>query len=119
MNYDETTSVQCTISGGDLPISFTWLLNGAEVDSFLDVSIEKRGKRISSLMIESLTAKHSGNYTCRAKNVAGVAEHTSNLIVNGSSSQHTYSLNCCFSSVLWLFLYFALIRLTCAFPCLC
>lgn len=83
MNYDETISVTCTVSGGDLPIFFEWTLNGEEIDSNSDILIEKRGKRISSLMIESLKAKHAGNYTCRAKNVAGIVEHSSRLIVNG------------------------------------
>lgn len=87
MNYDETISVTCTVSGGDLPISFEWTLNGEPIDSYFEISIEKRGKRISSLMIESLKAKHAGNYTCRAKNIAGVVEYTSRLVVNGLSNK--------------------------------
>lgn len=84
MNYDETISVACTVSGGDLPINFDWTLNGEPIDSHLEISIEKRGKRISSLMIDSLKAKHAGNYTCKVRNAAGIVEHSSKLIVNGS-----------------------------------
>lgn len=83
MNYDETVSVTCTVSGGDSPINFMWKFNRAPIEPYLEVLTEKRGKRINVLMIESLKAKHAGNYTCVAANAAGVAEHASELIVNG------------------------------------
>lgn len=83
MNYDETVSVTCTVSGGDLPINFIWLLNRVPLEPYLEVLTEKRGKRINVLMIESLKAKHAGNYTCLASNEAGSVEYTSELIVNG------------------------------------
>lgn len=83
MNYDETVSVTCTVSGGDLPIKFMWKLNRAPIEPYLEILTEKRGKRINVLMIESLKAKHAGNYTCVAENAAGVVEHSSALIVNG------------------------------------
>lgn len=89
MNTEETVSVTCTVSGGDLPINFMWLLNRMPIERDLEVLTEKRGKRINVLMIDSLQAKHAGNYTCRAENFAASAEHTSELIVNGSSThQH-------------------------------
>lgn len=83
MNYDETVSVTCTSNVGDLPINFIWLLNGVPIRSYQDILIEKKGNRISVLMIESLKATHMGNYTCMAENSAGTAEYTSPLIVNG------------------------------------
>lgn len=83
MNYDETVSVTCTVSGGDLPIIFTWKFNGAPIESYLEILTEKRGKRINVLMIESLKAKHAGNYTCMAANAASAVEHTAELNVNG------------------------------------
>lgn len=83
MNYDETVSVTCTVSGGDLPMSSIWKFNGAPIEPYLGVLTEKRGKRINVLMIESLKARHAGTYTCMAENAAGVVEHASKLIVNG------------------------------------
>lgn len=83
MNQDEPVSISCTLSGGDLPINVRWTLNGGEIESWHEILTEKRGKRINVLMIESLKAKHAGNYTCWADNIAGVVEQTSELIVNG------------------------------------
>lgn len=63
MNYDETVSVTCTVSGGDLPVNFIWLLNRVPIEPRQEILTEKRGKRISVLMIDSLKASHMGNYT--------------------------------------------------------
>lgn len=83
LNYDETVSATCTVSGGDLPINFIWLLNRVPIEPYQDILMEKRGKRISALMIDALKASHMGNYTCLAENPAGTSEYTSPLIVNG------------------------------------
>lgn len=83
MNYDETVSVTCTVSGGDLPINFIWLLNRVPIEPNQDILMEKRGKRISVLMIDSLKAAHRGNFSCIAQNEAGSTEYTSELMVNG------------------------------------
>lgn len=83
MNYGETVSVSCVVSGGDLPINFIWLLNRVPIEPYQEILTEKRGKRISALMIDSLKASHAGNYTCLAENSAKAVEYTSQLIVNG------------------------------------
>lgn len=83
MNQDEPVSISCTISGGDLPINVRWTLNSGEIESWHEILTETRGKRIHVLMIESLKAKHAGNYSCLAENSAGIVEHSSELIVNG------------------------------------
>lgn len=83
MNYDETVSVTCTVSGGDLPINFIWLLNRVPIEPNQEILTEKRGKRISALTIDSLKASHRGNYTCLVTNDAGETEYTSELKVNG------------------------------------
>lgn len=76
-------SLQCAIGGGDLPVNIEWNLNGSPLTSDLGISANKQGKRINNLLIESVSAKHAGNYTCIARNYAGTAEHSSVLIVNG------------------------------------
>lgn len=63
----------------------TWLLNGRPVETMPDVSLSKIGKRISVMSIESVAGHHAGNYSCRVKNVAGMAEHSAILTVNGLS----------------------------------
>lgn len=83
MSSGETVSIQCTVSGGDLPNEVIWKLNGNVISSNIDVSLTKIGKRINGLMIESVTARHAGNYTCLARNLAGEAEYSSALFVIG------------------------------------
>lgn len=83
LNFGESASVQCTISGGDLPMTVQWLLNGAEIPAYLEVSTSKIGKRINVLSIESVKADHRGNYSCVATNLAGSAEFTAPLVVIG------------------------------------
>lgn len=83
LNSGEPASVQCTILGGDLPMTVTWLLNNESIDEMRDISFSKIGKRIHVLSIESVAGHHAGNYSCRAKNVAGVSEHSAILSVNG------------------------------------
>lgn len=70
---------------GDFPIDIEWRLNGDPMDDSL-ISVNKMGKRMSMLTIDSVTGYHAGNYTCIASNLAGSVEHSSRLIVNGSFS---------------------------------
>lgn len=79
----ETASVQCLILGGDLPMAIQWLLNAKALDTVHGVSLSKIGKRVNVLTIESISGQHAGNYTCRAKNVAGTTSYSAQLIVNG------------------------------------
>lgn len=83
MNFGESASVQCTISGGDLPMTVEWTLNGMDIPSYLEVSTSKIGKRIHVLSIDSVKADHAGNYSCIAKNQAGTTEYTAPLVVIG------------------------------------
>lgn len=84
MNNGDPASVQCFVSGGDLPLQVSWLHNGYPISDNDDlISMGRLGHRLFALNIDSLQGEHSGNYTCLAKNVAGTAEHTAVLIVNG------------------------------------
>lgn len=67
---------------GDFPIDIEWRLNDEPMDDTL-ISVNKLGKRLSLLNIDSVTGYHAGNYTCIASNLAGSVEHSSRLIVNG------------------------------------
>lgn len=75
--------VYCTVKDGDLPLRIIWLHNGIPIKNFPDISTAPVGKRGSVLSIESVQYEHAGNYSCRADNVAGEAEFTAELQVNG------------------------------------
>lgn len=86
MNFGETVSVSCIISGGDLPIDLVWFFNGKTLNDYAnlnDIILRKEGIKLFLLMIETVSAKHIGNYTCSAKNNAGIDEYSATLKVNG------------------------------------
>lgn len=64
-------------------MSVTWLLNNQSIEQMQDISMSKIGKRIHVLSIESVAGHHAGIYSCRAKNIAGLSEHSAILSVNG------------------------------------
>ena len=47
------------------------------------MSVMRGGKRTSLLTIDSVMARHAGNYTCKAKNLAASVTYSTQLIVNG------------------------------------
>lgn len=76
-------TVNCAVTKGDTPINITWRFNNYPLRNNNDgVLITKSGQRISILNIESVQARHRGNYTCSASNPAGVIEHSAELKVN-------------------------------------
>ena len=83
MSNGEFINVQCIISGGDMPVNITWMLNDQPFEDYLEIYTTKRGKRILELTIESVAAKHAGNYSCVAENKAGRVNYTAELKVNG------------------------------------
>lgn len=84
VNSGDMATVQCAVPKGDFPINFVWMHNGKKIDRLNGMSISKINKRISTLTIDSVSAEHSGNYTCIAKNLAGFSSHSAVLNVNGT-----------------------------------
>ncbi|KAH9636077.1 hypothetical protein HF086_015254 [Spodoptera exigua] len=78
----EGSSVQvlCGVSSGDKPMYFTWLKDGAPLPANLQIE-EKNLNEFSLLMFSELTARHSGEYTCRVSNHAAVVNYTATLSV--------------------------------------
>ena len=74
----------CVISHGDRPLSITWSLKGDIVSSDDTMTTTMIGQQTSLLMISSVDYQHSGTYTCRAENPAGIATYSTNLRVNGN-----------------------------------
>lgn len=86
----ESTTVQCSISTGDMPLKFMWMLNGKPLRNIQGVNIGSFGKKSSVISIDSLDEHHAGNYTCIVKNKAGVSSFRSELIVKGTSMPNCY-----------------------------
>lgn len=92
-NAGEMATVQCAVIKGDLPIDVVWSFNGRVIDANgafdehnydnSDIVISSSSKRASQLTIESVAARHAGEYSCTASNTAGTATHSSVLSVNG------------------------------------
>ncbi|XP_025152763.1 Down syndrome cell adhesion molecule-like protein Dscam2 isoform X14 [Harpegnathos saltator] len=91
-NAGEMASVQCAVIKGDLPVDVVWSFNGRVIDAngafdehnydHSDIVISRNSKRASTLTIESVAARHAGEYSCTASNTAGTATHSSVLSVN-------------------------------------
>ncbi|XP_032672550.1 Down syndrome cell adhesion molecule-like protein Dscam2 isoform X4 [Odontomachus brunneus] len=91
-NAGEMATVQCAVIKGDLPIDVVWSFNGRVIDANgafdehnydnSDIVISRSSKRASTLTIESVAARHAGEYSCTASNTAGTATHSSVLSVN-------------------------------------
>lgn len=83
-NSGDSVGLQCIITKGDSPIDLRWTLNESPINSGQnEIIIIKISEKTSVLNIVSITGMHRGVYKCIAKNNAGVAEHATELRVNG------------------------------------
>lgn len=95
VNLDDAVSAVCTITKGDAPIKIWWTLSNEDdvvprnISTNDGVVIAKTGNKLSLLNIESVQRRHRGNYTCWAKNKAGIAHYSTQLAINGAQ---TFSL---------------------------
>lgn len=101
----QATQVTCLISEGDLPLFIDWTFQESEVASLNGVTSTNLGKRMSVLLIEQAQYEHTGNYTCRASNSAGVSNYTATLYVNGKSKEYLPG-TCCRVACHWFSSYF-------------
>ena len=76
--------VSCIVQSGDLPITITWSLKGDVISSEPGLMTAQIGQRASILSIDSVGYRHSGTYTCTARNEAGTASTSAELKVNGT-----------------------------------
>lgn len=67
-----------------------WMFKNEEIEIPQNLStndgifITRNGQKLSLLNIEAVKARHRGNYTCFAQNIAGVSQQSSYLYINGS-----------------------------------
>ena len=83
LNQGDFAQLTCVISRGDKPLTITWSLKGDIINSDPTLSTTMLGTQASMLVITSVDYHHSGIYTCRAENPAGVTTYSAELRVNG------------------------------------
>ena len=83
MDEGEFAQLVCIVRKGDEPLTLSWALKGDIVSSEPGLTTASLGTRTSMLTISSVGYRHSGTYTCTAKNNAGVTSQTATLKVNG------------------------------------
>lgn len=83
---NQRSSVLCTISSGELPVTISWLKDGQLLTPTLALEkkiIIKPDVDQSTLKFNPVRLDHAGNYTCVARNSAGIQAHSSQLVVHG------------------------------------
>ena len=83
LNQGDFAQITCVVTRGDRPLSITWSLKGDKISSDPTLSTTMLGTQASMLVISSVDYHHSGVYTCRAENVAGISTYSAELKVNG------------------------------------
>ncbi|XP_076297126.1 Down syndrome cell adhesion molecule 1 isoform X43 [Lasioglossum baleicum] len=82
-NSGDMVSATCSIMKGDFPVEIVWKFNSRTIGfNDPDVTITRINKHMSALSIESVAARHAGEYTCVATNRAGNVSHSTTLAVN-------------------------------------
>ena len=84
LDEGEFAQLLCIVSKGDEPLVLSWALKGDVISSEPSLTTASLGTRTSMLTISSVGYRHSGTYTCTAKNSAGVTTQTAKLKVNGN-----------------------------------
>ena len=85
VNQGEFAQLTCVVKKGDKPLSITWSLKGDIINSDPTLTTTMLGTQVSMLVISSVDYHHSGVYTCRAENPAGITTYAAELLVNGKS----------------------------------
>jgi Down syndrome cell adhesion molecule-like protein 1 len=83
LNVGDRASITCSVIKGDTPLNVKWLKNGVTIDPSQRISVTNVDQYNSILVIEHLSASHSGNYSCVVSNPAAEVESTQALLVNG------------------------------------
>ena len=84
VDQGDFAQLTCVVSRGDKPLSITWSLKGDIISSDPTLTTTMLGTQASMLVISSVDYHHSGVYTCRAENAAGIISHSAELLVNGN-----------------------------------
>lgn len=83
VHLGEYSQISCTVSHGDLPISFEWSFNKNVISPRNHAYSISNSKRSSVFAIDAVSGDHAGNYSCIAGNRAGKVEYSATLVVDG------------------------------------
>jgi hypothetical protein len=90
LNLDDSVTVTCTITKGDLPVNIWWKFTESQNEQMSynlttndGIVITRTSQKVSLLTIEAVKARHRGNYSCFASNKGGVSHHFAYLAING------------------------------------
>lgn len=81
------TRVVCGVNKGDSPLKLEWFKDGRSLSLERPPGIQVKviDPFSSVLTMSSLTAAHSGRYTCQAHNAAAAVRFTASLSVHGKA----------------------------------
>uniref|UniRef100_A0AAG5D198 Down syndrome cell adhesion molecule-like protein Dscam2 n=1 Tax=Anopheles atroparvus TaxID=41427 RepID=A0AAG5D198_ANOAO len=83
LNSGESTAVNCMVFKGDAPLEIRWYFNGKQLPTNENgIIIARMSERLSSLSIDPIGYFNRGTYECRAKNRAGEAVQSAELVIN-------------------------------------
>jgi hypothetical protein len=83
VNQGDSAQLACFVRKGDMPVTITWSLKGDDISSDPVLTTTAIGQKTSLLIISAVAYRHSGQYTCTARNPAGYATYSAELKVNG------------------------------------
>ncbi|XP_058457694.1 cell adhesion molecule Dscam2 isoform X15 [Malaya genurostris] len=82
LNVGDRASITCSVIKGDVPLTITWRKDGRPIDPSQRMSVTQVDQYNSILVIENLSADHTGNYSCVVRNTASETEGSQALLVN-------------------------------------
>lgn len=74
----------CLMQEGDQPVKYSWYKDGRPLDPSLKVRTSLLDSFTSIMLIDRVSAEHSGNYTCAATNAATTSTTSAMLTVRGN-----------------------------------
>lgn len=81
--------VQCAAIKRDFPLEIIWMFGDRQIRTDqLYMAVSDSGKRAKQLTVETVRARHAGEYTCVATNIAGSVYCSAVLEANGTC--HTF-----------------------------
>lgn len=84
LNAGDTASLSCIVMKGDSPLEIEWMFNNEPINTDEhEIVVSENGKRTKQLTIDFVSARHAGEYTCVASNIAGSTSRSARLVVNG------------------------------------
>lgn len=81
----QSVQVTCFVTEGDQPIDISWDFSETDSIEKLGIITTKIGIKASFLNIDYVDSQHSGNYSCTARNSAGVSIYSATLNINGNN----------------------------------